>query len=348
MVKPRNDTDPGGGPLGAVALREWATSALDSAEVPAELPYELSNWPIATSMLPFAGRQPSGESNRDAGERAWRRVFDEIRVAGFERVEVSSAWIALDQMSNRELVRLREVMIDSDVRPAAVGVVRQSVIHPDRGTANTDTTRRFVDAASVIGASHVSLGLHDALSAAQLPIQWFWTVPDERDTDFKLRDVAVQRIQKIADHARGADIDVSVETYEGGLVGSADLAVSFADDVDRPNMGINPDLGNLIRAQSEIEPWEYMAVRLLPRANYWHVKNYSRVEDPLRGVYYSVPSSLPGGVIDYRRVVRYALAAGFRGSILCEHYGGDGLEMTVEHQRYLRGVLERARSWSQL
>jgi hypothetical protein len=47
------------------------------------------------------------------------------------------------------------------------------------------------------------------------------------------------------------------------------------------------------------------------------------------------------GIIDYRRALAFAIAHGFKGAILCENYGGDGLSVSAENARYVRTILER-------
>jgi len=111
--------------------------------------------------------------------------------------------------------------------------------------------------------------------------------------------------RELADHAREVGVEVSFELYEGTYLGTADSALRFLADIDRDNVGLNPDLGNLIRMQQPIEPWESMAVKTLPFANYWHVKNYARAENPNAGIYLTSPTSLAAGLIDYRRAIAF-------------------------------------------
>lgn len=330
--------DPGQPPA-QVDPRRWAAAHIASAPLPASLPHSALAWPIATSMLPFAAVAPGGTPNREAGPRAWSRVFAEIRAAGFDAVELSTAWMDLGAMSDVELESLRQVLEDEGVRPVALGVVRRSIIHPSDGEENTASTRRVIDAAAALGAHHVALGLHDALTAQQAGNLWFWTEQGVGHREHALREAAITRMQALADHAP-AEVSLSVETYDEGLLATADGAVAFIRDVDRDNVGLNPDLGNMIRPQREIESWELLVARLLPYSTYWHIKNYSRVEHTT-GLTMSSPSSLASGVIDYRRALQYAVSVGYRGALLCEHYGGDGLSMAAEHQGYLRAVLAR-------
>jgi len=44
-------------------------------------------------------------------------------------------------------------------------------------------------------------------------------------------------------------------------------------------------------------------------------------------------------VINYRQAVRLAIAGGFDGTFLCEHYGGDGLSVCGTNKQYLERIL---------
>ena len=57
--------------------------------------------------------------------------------------------------------------------------------------------------------------------------------------------------------------------------------------------GLNPDIGNFIRLHRPIEPAQDMLDKVLPYANYWHVKNYLRDEDPKTGQVMTFP--VPSG-----------------------------------------------------
>jgi sugar phosphate isomerase/epimerase len=244
-------------------------------------------------------------------------------------------------MSVAENTALVDVINDSGLNVIATSVVRQSIIDPTAAEENLAVTHRAIDAAAAIGSPLICLGLHEALFPSQTAIPWFWTVqgptnPDDRDE----WDRAVRLYQELASHAADVGVLISLELYEGTYLGDCDSAVAFITDVNRDNVGLNPDLGNLIRAQSPIEPWEAMAVKTLPLSNYWHVKNYSRAEDPSSGTYLTTPTSLQAGLIDYRMAVRFAIGSGFRGAFLAENYGGDGLAVSADNARYLRRVLD--------
>lgn len=325
--------------------RMEALAILDDAAVPADAGLNAADWPIAVAMLQFPGTSPGGRSVREAGAEYWKRQFRRMRRLGFSAVEIPSAWLPIADMSSAERQTLKDALCETGLAVAATSMVRMSVIDPDPklAVAHLAATHRGIDAAAEIGSPIIGLGLHEPLSDAETAVPWFWTVPGAQNPpDRALWDLAVRRFQELADHAADVGVDVSIEVYEGTFTDSADATVAFIADIDRANVGVNPDLGNLMRPQSPIEPWEAMAVKLLPLANYWHVKNYSRIEDPVTGRYYSVPSTLPVGLVDYRKAVRYAIAHGFRGAFLSENYGGDGLGVSADNARYLRELINDA------
>lgn len=322
--------------------RVTALSILDDAVVPNDPSLDPANWTIAAAMLQFPSVAPGGKTVREAGPEHWLRQFRRLRREGFNAVEIPSAWLPIADMDRSERQVLNETLEEAGLSVCATSMVRMSVVDPDPALAEShlEATHRGIDAAAEIGSPIVGLGLHEPLFDQQTSIPWFWTVPGpENPRDRAVWNLAVRRFRELADHAAEVGVALSLEVYEGTFLDSADATVSFLSDIDRPNVGVNPDLGNLTRPQSPIEPWESMAVKLLPLANYWHVKNYSRIEDPARDIYYSVPSTLPVGLVDYRKAVRYAIASGFRGAFLCENYGGDGLGVSADNARYLRGLI---------
>ncbi len=100
-----------------------------------------------------------------------------------------------------------------------------------------------------------------------------------------------------------------------------------------------PDIGNLIRAQKPVESWEHLVALTVPLANYWHVKNYFRAEHPATGVVLTHPAPLESATINYRAAIDYAIAHGYQGAFVVEHYGGDGLSVGATNRDYLRRIL---------
>ena len=129
--------------------------------------------------------------------------------------------------------------------------------------------------------------------------------------------------------------------YEDTYLGTTDSAVRFVTNVDHPSVGLNPDLGNLIRLHRPVEHWLSMVEKTVPFARYWHVKNYYRDEDAITGAIMTAPAPMEFGVINYRVAIRKAIEHGFNSAFLVEHYGGDGLSVSATNRNYLRRILPR-------
>jgi sugar phosphate isomerase/epimerase len=321
-------------------VRASSVQKLAAIDLPLDLPFVPEDWPIGAAMLQFPPFTADGRSIRSAGPGRWRRDLSQISGLGFRNVEIPSAWLSLGEMDAAEIANLKAILAELGLSVCATSVVRQSIIDPKAALENLAATHRAIDAAAAVGSPLLCLGLHEPLTQKQRDVLWFWTVPgacSPDDTgDWK---TAVARYRELADHAAEVGILISLEMYEGTYLGTADSAVSFLEQIDRPNVGLNPDLGNLVRAQEDIEPWESMAIKTLPFANYWHVKNYARSENPALGHYMTCPTPMASGVIDYRKAISFAVAHGFRGAFLCENYGGDGLTVSATNRRYIQDIL---------
>jgi sugar phosphate isomerase/epimerase len=298
------------------------------------------NWPIAAAMLPFPSTLPDGTSVQEQTAEGWLATLEEVADAGFEHFDPTDSWLRIADLSPRRLEEFVETARVAGLAIPAVTTARRSVIDPESGEDNLAYSHRVIDAAATVGARTVSFGFLPRLTAAQRKALWFWTAPGARDPDdAQVWKLAVSRLRELAAHADEVGVDVSLEMYEDTYLGTADSAVRFVKDVDHPRVGLNPDLGNLLRLHRPVEPWESMAEKTLPLANYWHVKNYFRAEDATTGHIVTIPAPLELGVMNYRRAVRMAVDSGFRGAFCVEHYGGDGLSVSATNREYLRRIL---------
>ena len=301
---------------------------------------------IGAALLPWRlGGAPGARFSHDVGA-----VFRQLVSAGFDAVDLTDTFVPFGSLGGNDLEVVARELRRWSLSPMAVSVIRRSVIHPDedRARQNREYTEAALQAAARLGAPVVSIGLHCELSPRQVSAEWFWTEPGHRDPDDPRQwERAVARIQSLAARANDLGLELSLEMYEDTYLGSAASALQLLDDIDRSNVGLNPDTGNLVRAHAPVEGWETLLKATLPRANYWHLKNYARSHDPSSGAYFTFPTSLELGVINYRRGIELAQQAGYRGAYCLEHYGGDGLGVCASNKRYLLTLLRDHRGVDQ-
>jgi len=301
-----------------------------------------TTWPIAAAMLPLGDADPSRIPAAELSDR-WRADLAEVRDAGFDGVDLTDSWVRYGDLDAAGVTALREHIAGAGLTPLSMSAIRRSVIDERDGQSHLAYAHRCLDAAAELGVGVVSFGLHRALTPAQSAQLWFWTAEGHRDDpdDDESRALAVRRFRELGEHARDIGLIVSLEMYEHTYLGTAASAVRLVEDIGLAEVGLNPDIGNLIRLHEPVEDWRDLLEATMPWANFWHVKNYTRDEDATAGWFTTTPSYLESGVIDYRTAVRTAVRHGFQGVICTEHYGGDGLSMSAANRDYLRRVLPR-------
>jgi sugar phosphate isomerase/epimerase len=299
-------------------------------------------WPIAAAMIQYPNLLVDGRTVQDQSVEEWAETLDDVVDAGFTELDPTDSWLRLADLSPARLDTFMTLVGSLGLTIPAISTSRRSVIDPIHGDAHLAYGHRVIDTAKAIGASAVSFGLFEPLTAEQKKALWFWTVDGPRNPDDPaVWQKAVERIRALGRHAEELGIEVALEMYEDTYLGTAESSVRFVETVGLSNVGINADLGNLIRLHRPVEHWQEMMAKVAPFAKYWHVKNYTRTEDPGTGAIITHPAPLESGIINYRAAIRMALAHGFRSAFLCEHYGGDGLSVSAANRDYLRRILPR-------
>ena len=300
-------------------------------------------WPIAAAMIQYPNLLPDGRSVQDQSVEEWAVTLDDIVDVGFTELDPTDSWLRLADLTPARRNDFMALVRSLGLTVPAISTSRRSVIDAKYGDEYLAYGHRVIDTAKAIGAEAVSFGLFEPLTDAQKKALWFWTVDGAKNPDDPaIWQKAVSRIRELGRHAEELGIEVSLEMYEDTYLGTADSSVRFVQEVGLPNVGINADLGNLIRLHRPVEHWQQMMEKVAPHAKFWHVKNYTRVEDPVSGAIVTHPAPLESGIINYRAAIRMALAHGFQSAFLCEHYGGDGLTVTAANRDYLRRILPRS------
>jgi sugar phosphate isomerase/epimerase len=297
------------------------------------------SWPIAAAMINFSVAE-TDPSVQDAPAEGWAATLRQVRRAGFDHLDPTDSWLRVADLSLERRREFASVVAETGLAMVSLSTARRSVIDPERGEQNLAYCHRVLEVCAELGIGTVSFGLLPTLTPRQQGALWFWTAPGHVDPDDpEVWAMAVRRLRELGDHAASIGITIGLEMYEDTYLGTADSAVRLVQQIDRQNVGLNPDIGNLVRLHRPIEHWRSMIEKTAPYATYWHVKNYSRTEDESTGAIHTAPTSMELGVIDYRYAIGYAIEHGYRGAFLTEHYGGDGLSVSATNREYIRRLL---------
>lgn len=303
--------------------------------------FTAETWPIAANMLSFGATAPGGGHIMDAPATVWASQLRQVKALGIDQIDPTDAWVPLARLSDARVEEFRSVLDGEGLTIPSISMTRNSVVDRENGERNLADAHRLIDLAPSFGASVVNTGFMQAITEKQAASVWFWLEEGHVD-DPALRDLAIERVRELGDHAKANGIQLSLEMYEDTYIGTPDEAVAFIRDVDHEAVGLNPDLGNLVRLHRPMEHPSAMYEKVLPYANFWHIKNYTRDFDPATGAYSSDPVPLKYGYVNYRQVILRALELGFSGPFCCEHYGSDSLGVIAENRAYIRQVLASA------
>jgi sugar phosphate isomerase/epimerase len=305
-------------------------------------PYTAETWPIATCLHGIPPVTKDGTALHDAGAEEWDDLFAQVEGVGFSLAELADSHVRPADLEASRRDEFLSIAASHGVRIPSVHLQRQSVIMPGHEERNLEYAHRTIDAAAEWGMEVFSTGLHQPFSEAQRKALWFWTAQGPKDPeDPEVWDAAVSRLRELGKHAAEVGLKMSLEMYEDTYLGTADSSVRLVEEIGLDNVGLNPDIGNLIRLHRPIEDWREMFAKTLPYANYWHVKNYMRDEAADGSWATAFPTTMETGLINYRQVVRDALALGFEGIFLMEQYGGDSLGVCATNRDYLRTLLPK-------
>lgn len=302
--------------------------------------FTAQDWPIATCLHGIPTVTRDGVALHDADAQVWDDMFTEVERVGFSLAELADSHVRPADLEPSRRDEFLSIAASHGVRIPSVHLQRQSVIMPGHEERNLAYAHRTIDAAAEWGMEVFSTGLHQPFNEAQRRALWFWTAQGPKDPDDPdVWKAAVTRLRELGKHAADVGLKMSLELYEDTYLGTGDSAVRLVEEIGLDNVGINPDIANLIRLHRPVEDWRELHAKLLPYANYWHVKNYTRDEAADGSWATSVPSSMEAGLINYRQVIRDAIELGFDGIFLCEHYGGDSLGNCATNQTYIRSLL---------
>lgn len=266
-----------------------------------------------------------------------------IKEAGFAGVEMGDFWMDFYRQTEAELRRIRVEHEQAGLPIVALNCLRKAITPDACATANRADLRQALTVAQLLGASivNISLATPHALIGQTTDLNRGQThsVGGSRLASPADYAAAGEFLRQLADEAADAGISLSIELHHNAITDTGATTARLVDLIDRPNVGGNPDLGNLYWAYTEPEETaaEALLAILAGGMNFWHVKNVQRVFLPEIARSAFVHAGLAEGDIDYRWALLTAIRHGFDGWISIEGAGpGDLLAFASRGLTYLR------------
>jgi sugar phosphate isomerase/epimerase len=140
---------------------------------------------------------------------------------------------------------------------------------------------------------------------------------------------AADIVAGLGERAAAVGVALAVELHDDGLLDTPELLMQLVRRVNLPNVGTNPDVGNICRGPGPVADWRGALKRLGPSAVNWHAKNYRDGR----------PAPVWDGVIDYPEAVALMAEAGYRGWVSIESYMTDVFDLQKKSLYYLRPLV---------
>ena len=193
---------------------------------------------------------------------------------------------------------------------------------PDETARQTtiDNHRRWLDAAAFLGCHSIRVN-----------------AASEGDWDTQ-RDLAADGLRRLTEIAAEQNLNVIVENH-GGISSNGAWLAEVMETVDHPRCGTLPDFGNwnMGAEQGEYDPYQGLT-NLMPFAKAVSFKTHRVAEDPSGPHFRFQGSNREYGEIDFVRLMRITLDAGYRSWVGIEFEGSDVGE--IEGIRRSKAILD--------
>ena len=272
----------------------------------------------------------------DASDR--QQFLAKVKEIGFDGIELPAM-----NLADAAVDTLRAELEDAGVPCVAIRG-GGGAAHPRVAAANKKRMEDAVHFAAKVGASVVNStvttpprepgekGTYRGESVSQGSSRY------ASEADYERTASAVTDVANIAE---ALGVEISIEVHQNSIVDNSWSALHLLGLIDAPNVGINPDLGNIYWTYDiPEESCEDAIVALAPHVNYWHCKSLYRVHIPDLETAIYVQAPLPDGEIDYRFAIAALLDAGYDGYLAIEGVRyGDGFHQDGRSVAYVKSVL---------
>jgi sugar phosphate isomerase/epimerase len=217
--------------------------------------------------------------------------------------------------------------------------------HPRAAAESTRRLDRAIEIAAIVGATVVNSALVTPVTDPKGPGIFVGEPVSQgssrlaSEEDFIRTASALQKAGKLA---MDKGLDISIEVHQRSIADNGWSANHLLELINRPNVGVNPDLGNVYWTYEEPEETCEAAISALaPLSNYWHCKNLVRVHIPENNHSIFLQTALPDGDIDYRFAISAMLDAGYKGYLALEGTRkGDTLSKDDRSVAYVNALLK--------
>jgi sugar phosphate isomerase/epimerase len=291
------------------------------------------------AFYPFADERGPGNELPSIDVR--RAYLKKVREIGFEAIEfgISSA--------GRSEAGWKELRAELEGEGLKCAVIRGGggVAHPRVAANYRRNWETAIRAAAALGANLVNSAIGGGVQDPGGPGSKVGertaqgSSRQARESDYVL---TAERFREVADLAAENGVEIAIEMHQNSIADNSWGVLHLLDLIDRKNVGVNPDLGNLYWNYAVPEETnEACIVALAKRAKYWHCKQLMRVHIPEMEKTYFLKVPLPDGEIDYRFAMAAMLDAGYQGYMAIEGCReGDQLYRDGKSVEYVTQILK--------
>lgn len=277
-------------------------------------------WSFATIVLVPRGRLFVPPSPDDR-----RRIFAWAKAAGFEGIELADDWLDFHSLNDRALRELRSEIADAGLQVSGLNVPRCLFTREPHATPEFARVERAVSAAPMLAADVVNISLSTPISTNS---SGRTRAVVGSEVSAAEHECAAERVCLLAERAQSVGTSLAIELHDDGLLDSPELCLQLLERVNRPNVGLNPDVANLCRGPGPLPEWRRAFELLAPHACNWHVKNYRRFQ----------PVALADGDIDFAIAWNIMRESGYDSWVSIESRFGDALAEQCTSLDYLRAL----------
>jgi sugar phosphate isomerase/epimerase len=272
------------------------------------------------ALYPYNGAEfPTDAANR-------KQFLKKVKEVGFEGIELPAM-----NLPDPEVANLRSELEDAGVPCVAIRG-GGGAAHPRVADANKQSMKNAVHFASKVGAGVVNStvttpprdpngkGTYRGEPVSQGSSRLATSSDYER---------TASAVSEVAGVAADLGVDISIEIHQNSIADNSWSALYLLEMIDAPNVGVNPDLGNIYWTYDiPEESCEDAIAALASHVNYWHCKSLYRVHIPDLETAIYVQAPLPDGEIDYRFAISALVEVNYSGYCAIEgiRYGDQFLQ----------------------